>query len=148
MGLISGIKNLFSNILLLLAMHLPHNKQRIFFHRARGVKIGRTKVILHGVHMDTLAPELITIGDGVMIANNAKLLTHDSSFYCTKPGEKIKYSKIVIKDNAFIGAGAILLPGVTVGKRSIVAAGSVVTKDVKEGTLVAGNPAKVIRKEI
>ena len=144
----SGIKFLVSNILLFFAMNLPHNKQRIFFHRARGVKIGKTKIILHGVHMDTLAPELISIGNNVMISNNAKLLTHDSSFHCVNPTNKIKYSKIIIEDNAFIGAGAIILPGVKVGKGSIVAAGSVVTKSVEKGTIVGGNPAKLLREEI
>lgn len=56
----------------------------------------------------------------------------------------IKYGKIVIKDNCFIGLGSIILPGVTIGPNSIVAAGSVVTKDVEPDTVVGGNPAKKI----
>ncbi|HWA34188.1 MAG TPA: DapH/DapD/GlmU-related protein [Cyclobacteriaceae bacterium] len=52
---------------------------------------------------------------------------------------------VVIKRNAWIGAGATILPGVTVGMNSIVAAGAVVTKDVPDNTIVGGVPAKVLR---
>ena len=52
---------------------------------------------------------------------------------------------IVIRRNAWIGAGAIILPGVTVGENAIVAAGAVVTKDVPDNVIVAGAPAKTIR---
>ncbi|MDE5634180.1 MAG: transferase [Muribaculaceae bacterium] len=52
---------------------------------------------------------------------------------------------VVIRRNAWIGAGAIILPGVTVGENAIVAAGAVVTKDVADNTVVAGIPAKYIR---
>jgi acetyltransferase-like isoleucine patch superfamily enzyme len=54
-------------------------------------------------------------------------------------------AKIVIKKNAWIGAGAIILPGVTVGENAIVAAGAVVNKDVADNTIVAGVPAKKIK---
>ena len=52
---------------------------------------------------------------------------------------------VLLKKNSWIGAGAIILPGVTVGENSIVGAGSVVTKDVPDNTIVVGNPAKVVR---
>jgi maltose O-acetyltransferase len=52
---------------------------------------------------------------------------------------------IKVEDNVWIGANATILPGVTIGKNSIVGAGAVVTKDVPENTIVGGNPAKVIR---
>ena len=52
--------------------------------------------------------------------------------------------RVVIKRNAYIGAGAIILPGVTIGEYSIVAAGAVVTKDVPPRTIVAGVPARVV----
>ena len=53
--------------------------------------------------------------------------------------------RVVIRRNAWIGAGAVILPGVTVGENAIVAAGAVVTKDVADNTVVAGIPAKYIR---
>jgi len=52
---------------------------------------------------------------------------------------------IVIEDSAWIGAGAIILAGVTIGRNAVVGAGSVVTKDVPAGAVVAGNPARVIK---
>jgi acetyltransferase-like isoleucine patch superfamily enzyme len=55
-------------------------------------------------------------------------------------------AKIVIKKNAWIGAGATILPGVTIGENAIVAAGAVVTKDVFDNTIVGGVPAKLIKK--
>ncbi len=62
-----------------------------------------------------------------------------------KPNKVHIKSYIRIEDNVWVGAGAIILPGVTIRKNSIVGAGSVVTKDVAESVVVAGNPAKVIR---
>ena len=58
----------------------------------------------------------------------------------------IKSAPITIGDRVWIGCRAIILAGVTIGEGSVVAAGSVVTRDVPPGTLVAGNPAKVIRE--
>jgi acetyltransferase-like isoleucine patch superfamily enzyme len=59
--------------------------------------------------------------------------------------KSLDLAKIVIKKNAWIGAGAIILPGVTVGENAIVAAGAVVNKDVADNTIVAGVPAKKIK---
>ncbi|WP_221410358.1 DapH/DapD/GlmU-related protein [Apibacter muscae] len=57
------------------------------------------------------------------------------------------YTKpIYIQQNAWVGAGAIILPGITIGENAIVAAGSIVTKNVADNTIVAGNPAKPIRE--
>ena len=62
--------------------------------------------------------------------------------------KSLDLAKVVIKQNAWIGAGATLLPGVTIGKNSIVAAGAVVTKDVPDNTIVGGIPAQIIRNHI
>ena len=53
---------------------------------------------------------------------------------------------ITVKDNVWIGGNVVILPGVTIGKNSIVAAGAVVTKDVPDNVIVGGNPARVIRE--
>lgn len=55
---------------------------------------------------------------------------------------------IIIDDDVWIGAGAIILTGVTIGKGSVIAAGSIVTKDVEPYTIVGGNPAKLIKKRV
>ena len=72
------------------------------------------------------------------------LLAHDAS--TKRYLDYTKIAKIKIEDNAFIGARALIMPGVTIGKNAIVAAGSIVTKSVPEGYVVGGNPAKVIAK--
>ena len=111
-------------------------------HISRGMKVGSNCSIMDGSTFDYGHCNLIEIGNNVTIAPQAYLLAHDAS---TK--KILGYTKIgliVIKDNVFIGARALIMPGVTIGENSIVAAGSVVTKDVPENTIVAGNPAKVI----
>lgn len=74
--------------------------------------------------------------------------TYKGLFTTGPPSEKgnINTGKIFLGDDAWISYGAIILKGVNIGKQSIVAAGSVVTKDVPSGVLVAGNPAKIIKE--
>ena len=86
----------------------------------------------------------ITIEDGVFIGPGAKLLTEG---HPEQPEIRhtLQTQPIVIRRNAWIGAGAMILPGVTVGENAIVAAGAVVTKDVPDNTIVAGVPAKTTR---
>lgn len=85
---------------------------------------------------------LITIGDDVVFGPNVYLLAHDAS---TK--NHLGYTrigKITIGNNVFIGADATIMPGVSIGNNSIIGTGSIVTKDVPENTVYAGNPAKFI----
>ncbi len=111
------------------------------FHDRASVFLGR------GVVIDNRHPELLEIGADVWITAGCILLTHS---YCSTlqrrdhgMGETV--AGIVIEDGAFIGAGSILLPGVRIGRGAYVAAGSVVAADIPAGTLVAGNPARVVR---
>lgn len=107
-----------------------------------GMKIGDHCSIQPGVVFDYSHCWLIKIGNNVTIAPQAYLLTHDAS---TKSlSNYTKVGSITIEDNVFIGARALIMPGVTIGKNSIVAAGSVVTKSIPEGSIAAGNPAKII----
>jgi len=86
----------------------------------------------------------ITIEDDVLIAPKVSLITESHPL---SPAERraLIVKPIVIKRNAWIGAGATILPGVTVGENAVVAAGAVVNKDVPANTAVAGVPAKVIK---
>ena len=84
----------------------------------------------------------ITIEDDVMIAANVSLLTNNHDLY---EREILLCKPIVIKQGAWIGAGATILPGVTVGKYAVVGASSVVTHDVPDYAVVVGSPAKVIK---
>ena len=87
----------------------------------------------------------ITIGDNVLIGPKANLVSENHPINPTQRNSLIG-KPIVIKNNAWIGAAATILPGITVGENAIVAAGAIVTKDVPDNTIVAGNPAKPIKK--
>ena len=92
----------------------------------------------------------ILIEDDVLIGSGVHFYVVNHSF--NNSNEPIIHQghdeskSIIVKTGAWIGANAIILPGVTIGKNSVVAAGSIVTKSVLDYTLVAGNPAKTIRK--
>ncbi|WP_417535529.1 acyltransferase [Methylophaga sp.] len=91
-------------------------------------------------------PEYTRLGNNVMLTA-CTILGHDGSIAVLNRayGKKLdRVGKVDIKDNVFIGHGAIVLPGTTIGPNAIVAAGAVVSRDVPEGTIVAGVPAKVI----
>jgi maltose O-acetyltransferase len=89
----------------------------------------------------------ITIGSSILIGPNVQLLTAGHPIAAAERGRGITITKpIVIGDQVWIGGGAIVLGGVTIGDRAVVGAGSVVTKDVPPDTVVAGNPARVVRE--
>lgn len=101
----------------------------------------------------------ILIGDNALIAPNVQIYTafhptsaakrfgpprEDGSFaFC-----KTQTAPVIIGDNVWIGGGAILLPGVTIGSNTVIGAGSVVTKDIPSNVVALGNPCRVIRKNI
>lgn len=87
----------------------------------------------------------ITLEDGVFIGPGAKILTEH---HPEEPvlRHRLLVKPVIVRHNAWIGASAMILPGVTVGENAIVAAGAVVTKDVPDNTIVAGVPAKILRK--
>jgi galactoside O-acetyltransferase len=103
------------------------------------VSIGKSAMLLtHGG---------LTIGDEVMIAHGAQIIS--AGHRIPEAGSTMRFSglevaPIVIEDGAWIGAGAIVLPGVRVGRGAVVAAGAVVTRDVEPGTIVAGVPGEAI----
>ena len=90
----------------------------------------------------------VKIGANTMIASGVQICT---PYHSTNPNERLKKENecakpVIIGKNCWICAGAIILPGVTIGDGATVGAGSVVVKDVEKETVVAGNPARVIRK--
>lgn len=85
----------------------------------------------------------VVIEDNVQIAHNVSIITPNHDF---NNRNILIPKRITIKKNVWIGTAAIILPGVSIGENSIVAAGAVVNKDVPSGTIVGGNPAKVIKE--
>lgn len=110
------------------------------------VRIGSRCAINGGVYI--LGRCGIRIGDGVVLSARCMLIDASLDPGSFAGGNVRTYSDaaIVIGNEAWIGAGAIVLPGVTIGTRSIVAAGSVVTRDVPAYSIVAGNPARILRR--
>ena len=104
------------------------------------VKIGNNVSIMY--NLLCMSGGGITIEDGAQIAANCSLISNNHDF---KDRKILTCKPIVIKKNVWIGAGSIILPGVTIGENAIVGAGSVVTKDVAANTVVAGVPAKFIK---
>jgi carbonic anhydrase/acetyltransferase-like protein (isoleucine patch superfamily) len=93
-------------------------------------------------------PYLVSIGKHVTISTNVSFITHDGGTWVFRDQPRyrrvIKYGRIVIHDNCFIGARAIIMPGVSIGPNAVVAAGSIVTKNVPPNSVVAGVPAKFL----
>lgn len=104
------------------------------------LKIGKNVFI--NSNLLAMARGGITIEDNVMIAANVQLISNNHDLYDLPV---ITCKPVLIKEGAWIGAGATVLPGVCVGKHAVVGACSVVTKDVPDYAVVVGSPAKVIR---
>lgn len=130
----------------LLSKMVPYSGIRVKLHRWRGVKIGKGVHIGPMVTIDDVYPNFVVIEDGVSLAGQNFILTHNKPLEFHKHLSEAFLAPVIIKKNAWIAIGVIILPGVTVGEGAIVASGAVVTKDVPPFTMVAGVPAKVIRE--
>lgn len=106
----------------------------------RGLKVGRNVYIFENVEFDHGYPYLIEIGDNCRISKNVLILAHDATTFRDLGITRI--APVRILEGTFIGHGAIILPGVTIGPRALIAAGSVVNRSIPEGKAAAGNPAR------
>ncbi|OYW92860.1 MAG: capsule biosynthesis protein CapG [Pseudomonadales bacterium 32-61-5] len=108
---------------------------------------GRVAIYGSSYNMFSAEPYLVTLHDNVFISVGAQFICHDGGvlpFRREFPTLDLA-APIVVKSNCFIGAGALVMRGVTIGENCIVAAHAVVTKDVPDGSVVGGNPARVIK---
>lgn len=135
----------------LLARHCPVPGLREFLYRRMGVKIGKGTFVDRDVYFDTIWPELISIGEGCGIVACTIFLTHQRDFMKGyRVGDRVHDLPYIVKpikigNYVSIGANSIILPGRSIGDGAIISAGSVVRHDVAPYTLVAGNPASLIK---
>ena len=147
MSIIQGVWTRFLSILTMFSF--PYQVTN-FLHRLRGVKIGKKSHIARGAFLDDRQPNFIHIGNGVAITSGVMILCHQRDLSNYKPGMyamhcPFKEGKVVIKDGAHVGIGAIIMPGVTIGEGAIIGAGAVVTKDIPPYSVAVGMPAKVVK---
>jgi acetyltransferase-like isoleucine patch superfamily enzyme len=120
----------------------------VAYAKKLGVRVlGRLTIYGSSYGMFGSQPYLITIGDNVFISVGAKIICHDGGVlpFRDRYPELDVTNPVVIGSNIFIGAGALILGGVTIGDNCIVGANAVVSKDVPPGSVVAGNPARVVK---
>ena len=121
-------------------------KFRVFEYRLKGYDIPYSAIIEGSVLLDKLYSRGIHIGENTLVARGVTILSHD---HCKRVGNNQPFLvDTFIGKNCFIAVGAIILPGVKIGNEVIVGAGAVVTRDVPSNTVVAGNPARIIRENI
>lgn len=107
-----------------------------------GLKVGKNFRRMHDVILDPSHCWHIQIGDHVTMAPRVHVLAHDASFHHHTGYARI--GNVIIGNNVFIGADAVILPNVTIGDNSIIGANSTVSKDIPANVVAAGSPAKVI----
>ena len=121
---------------------------RIRLYRAMGITIGRNVFVGLDTWLDDQFPELIEIEDDVTISFRVTVVVHDDArrMEGVIPGAGDgTVAPVRLKRGCYLGAGCLILPGVTVGERAVVGAGAVVTRDVPPGSEALGVPARVAR---
>lgn len=111
------------------------------YRRLLKVKVGEHAAFGLMVMLDVFFPQMITVGRNSVIGYNTTILAHEYLIHEYRLGE------VIIGDEVMIGANTTILPGVTIGDGAVVAAGSVVHKNVEAGTFVGGNPLRVLERK-
>lgn len=143
------MKKLLTKFWNIILSSFPLNKVRVFALRQIGSIVGNNVYLSSSVVVisDSSAKDtVLNIGNRVEIGSRVIfILVSGSKSHRDANLIPWKYGSINIQDDAWIGAAAIIYPGVTIGKYAIVSAGAVVTKDVPDYTIVGGVPAKIIK---
>jgi len=143
------IWKVYKRLLKFIAKQIPWFRLRVFLFKMAGYKIGRQVYIGEDlIIIDELKDSgKVVIGDRVAIAERVTLVVSSNpNFSKIKAYAPIANGPIVIEQDAWLGTGVRVMPGVTIGEGAVVGAGSLVTKDVSPFSIVAGSPAKSIRK--
>jgi maltose O-acetyltransferase len=110
--------------------------------KRRGLVVGRGFNIMIGATIDRSHCWLITIGDDVTVSRDVRILAHDASTKAYLGYTRL--GKVDIGDRVFIGAASIVLPGVRIGSDVVIGAGSVVSRDIPDGMVARGVPARCV----
>ncbi|CAM3010875.1 acyltransferase [Paenibacillus sediminis] len=134
-----GVKNF---IFIQLARYCPILPVKNWIYRhVLGMSVGRDTAFALMVMVDVFFPERIKVGNNSIIGYNTTILAHEYLI------SEYRLGDVVIGDEVLIGANTTILPGVTIGDGAVVAAGSVVHKDVAPGSFVGGNPLRVLERK-
>jgi len=134
-----NIMKVFSGLQYLINREI-YFKYKIKNLQARGLKFGSDVYVGQGVEFDHGYPYLIEIQDHCRISSGTLILAHDATTFFDL--EVTRLAKVRILEGTFIGRDCIILPGCTIGPRAMIAAGSIVNRDIGEGQTAAGNPAR------
>lgn len=138
---VSRFKSVRNFIFIQLARYCPVLPLKNWiYRRLLGMKVGEHTAFALMVMVDVFFPERISVGDNTIIGYNTTILTHE---YLIK---EYRLGNVIIGSHVMIGANTTILPGVTIGDHAIVAAGSVIHKDVPAYGFVGGNPMREIRR--
>jgi acetyltransferase-like isoleucine patch superfamily enzyme len=139
-----SIFNIFNALYKLWILKLSEEKRNNYLRR-QGIKVGKNCMV-HTVSFST-EPYLVEIGDNTRITSGTIFITHDGGVH-NFPGEVAGgvFGKIKIGSNVFIGSNCIILLNTSIGNDCIIGAGSVVRGQFPDGSVIVGNPAKVIMR--
>lgn len=129
----------FNFIVITLARYVPWLGVKNTMYRWLGMRVGKNVAFGLMAMPDVFFPNLISIGDNSLIGYNTTILTHEFLIGEWRTG------RVEIGKNVMIGANCTILPGVSIGDGAVVAAHSLVNRDVPAGAMVAGVPARVVR---
>ncbi len=141
--LLRAVSDIISRIKLKIRVILYNRRINRFI--ARGLVIGKNVTIDSKANIDNGYPWLISIGDNCSIGRGVHILAHDATVF-KFTDEHSRLGKVEIKDNCFISLNSLIMPGITIGPNVLVAANSVVNKDIPPNSCVAGVPARFYAK--
>lgn len=130
-------------LMIILSMWHPNMDSRRKLLQKRGVKIADTVFVDLGVWIEVTTPQAVVIEDYAIIGQGSAIIAHDSGLNCFAD-VPIRVKTTRIGYNAAIAPRSVIMPGVNIGDNSAVLMGSVVNKDIPEGAVFAGNPAKQV----
>jgi len=140
------IKQAFCGLLLPFCWFAPASFLRVFFHRLRGVKIGKGVEIGYFVVIDHLFPDWVEIGSGAVVSLGSKIIAHDDVRRRKLKISEREPKRVIIGKNVTMGFDTVILPGVVIGDNALIGTKSLINKSIKKNDIVAGVPAKSIKQ--